>query len=279
MSNVSYYELAKLRSMLLCSKLIESAQFEVKEYREKWRETPVIRQGGRFSSYRYSSQIVLTDQDLSVNSMRKKLDELSTAFNDLSKEDESSIKEFLFSKNLKKAQEQTGDAIAKADSNAGKAFNGMVEAINKLMEKTGLAKVAKKAKKLASDLIDKAKENRAEIIVATAAAIGVTLGSAGTVAFFSLPNLFGIGGLFDGIAAILSKEGADAIVAAFAKGGLSQLAFSTSLGAAWHGLATILFPEVFKLKSLVMETLIQSLEFSKEVVKQGGDVNIKVRLL
>jgi flagellin-like hook-associated protein FlgL len=157
---------------------------------------------------------------------QKALDDIAAEIDKLPPEDQEKLKEFITSSDYKKAIKEASEWVSNLDKEAGKAFDSTVTKIESTVKKEDkLSNAFKKISGFVRDAVETAQEHP-EVVACGAIAAGLAVaGGAGAVALFSLPNLFGIGGLYGGISAIMGEEAIGAIAGAFATGGLSQLGF------------------------------------------------------
>lgn len=158
---------------------------------------------------------------------KKTLDELADNFDKMSPEDQKTLKEFIESSNYQRGVREVGKRVSQADPEAGKVFDRTLTKIEGTIKKESrLSGAIKAIGGIVKQAVETAKEHP-EIVLAGAMAAGLAVaGGAGAVALFSLPNLFGVGGIWSGLSAAMGGEAIATITSAFATGGLSQLGFS-----------------------------------------------------
>lgn len=175
-----------------------------------------------------------------VNKMLGKADDIGSSLDKLPESDRSKIFQALNSQNMKKARIATRAKFDAMGKEAGEAYSAANAQLSPIFEKSGnrFNDAVAESKKVVKGIIGAAKENPELVAVGAIGALMATIGTGGAIAFFTLPNLFGLGGLYGGIAAIVTEQSVQNVVSAFAIGGLSQLAFGVSLDLIAGGLLT-----------------------------------------
>lgn len=176
-----------------------------------------------------------------VNKMLGKADDIASSLNKLPESDRSKIFQALNSPNMKKARIATRAKFDAMGKEAGEAFSAANAQLSPIFENSGnnFGKAVAKSKKVVKAMIGAAKENPELVAAGAIGALMATIGTGGAIAFFTLPNLFGLGGLYGGIAAIVTEQSVQNVLSAFAIGGLSQIAFGVSLDLVAGGLLTV----------------------------------------
>lgn len=203
-------------------------------------------EGGKFSKSASSNtetadgkQSATTQK--AVNKMLGKADDIGSSLDKLPESNRGKIFQALNSSNMKKARIATRAKFDTMGKEAGDAFSAANAQLSPIFENSGnsFGKAIAKSKKVIKAMIGAAKDNPELVAAGAIGALMATIGTGGAIAFFTLPNLFGLGGLYGGIAAIVGEQSVQSVLSAFAVGGLSQIAFGVSLDLVAGGLLTV----------------------------------------
>jgi hypothetical protein len=235
---------------------IFSTQLKIKEFQIlcegasfEWdKKNPWVNRGdgGKFAKSASSSSEVDTGKQDSITrkvikSMMGKADDIGSSIDKLPEGDRKKIFQALNSPNMQKARIATRAKFDAMGKEAGEAFSAVNAQLSPIFENSGnkFSKAVAKSKKIVKGVIDAAKENPELVVAGAIGALMATIGTGGAIAFFTLPNLFGLGGLYGGIAAIVTQQSVQNVLSAFALGGLSQISFGVSLDLVAGGLITM----------------------------------------
>jgi hypothetical protein len=235
---------------------ILSAKFKIMEFQIlcegasfEWdKKNPWVNRGdgGKFAkSASSSSEVDTSKQDSTtqkaVRNMMRKADDIGSSLDKLPEGDRKKIFQALNSPNMQKARVATRARFDAMGKEAGETFSAVNAQLAPIFENSGnkFGKAVAKSKKVVKGVIDAAKENPELVAAGAIGALMATIGTGGAIAFFTLPNLFGLGGLYGGIAAIVTQQSVQSVISTFAVGGLSQIAFGVSLDLVAGGLITM----------------------------------------
>lgn len=282
--NISY-ELAKLQSLQLETVLIIAAS-EVKEYKEDWRNTPILRQGGRFASKAKSAidkKLELSEQVVNnaIFSVNQRIDIIKDLFTRLNASAKEKLRKIFQSLPMNKAKEEIGQVLEDVSPEAKQVFDEINESIDSELKagkplEAALSKGQNQAmdslRKALDSMKDAAKEHKAGLLAmgacaaltATAGAAGLLIGvgAVGAVGNWSVPNLLGNAVEFATTKQLL-KDDKDlfAVWGAEFDAEISQFLFRASLVVAGIGVL-VLAEEVF----------FHALEEDKKTFAQGVKV-------
>lgn len=115
------YDLLRLQGILLESALISAAS-ELKEYKEDWRKTPIMRQGGRFASSvktAVGDAAGTTEQGIknTIEAINKQIDQFSQSLAKLGGEAQQKLRNIFQSEPMNKAKDKMG-GVLEVDSEA-----------------------------------------------------------------------------------------------------------------------------------------------------------------
>lgn len=197
-------------------KLIEAAlTSEIKEYTEDWRDTPILRQGGRFASR--VSQGIDAGQERAEQvahsamvSVNKRIDIIKDSLVKLNQNAHEKLIKIFSSTPMNRARKEIGKTLEKVSPESKQVFDEINQAIDLEIKKNkpldqALSKGQKQSMKSLRKALDSmkgaAKEHQAGLLAmgACAALTAVTggaglligAGAVGAVANWSVPNLLG----------------------------------------------------------------------------------------
>lgn len=205
-------------------------------------------EGGKFSKSSSSEPTAEAETGKSPNAVQKainkimgKAEDISSSLDKLPDSSKDKISQAINSSGMKKARVATRAKFDAMGKEAGEAFSEANTQISAIFETSGgnFKKAFNKSKRVVKAMIDTAKDQPALVAVGALGALMATIGTGGAIAFFTVPNLFGLGGVYGGIAAITAEQSVQSIVSAFAAGGLSQISFGVSLDLIAGGLTTM----------------------------------------
>lgn len=210
------YELAKLQATCLEITLISAAgEGELKEYKENWRKSPVLRQGGRFASSVKTTAGNAEkgiEQSLknTIEAANKRIDQVKTSIAKLGDAAQQRLREIFQSAPMNEAKGKIGEVLEDVSPEAKEIFDEINEEVASALEEgedldVALTKGQNKAmdslKKALASVGDAVKERKAGLVaIGTIAALTATAGGAGlligagavgTIANWSVPNLLG----------------------------------------------------------------------------------------
>lgn len=222
------YELLQLQGIVLEIALISAS--EVKEYKEDWRKTPVLRQGGRFASSVKTAVVDTTNRaeqgiKSSIEALSKQIEEFRESLSELGGIAQQKLRNIFQSKPMDEAKEKIGVVLEEVSPEAKEAFDEINNEISSALNEgdrldEALAKAQKKAednlKKSLDSIGDSIKERQMSLLAmgivgaltATTGAAGLLIGAGavGTVANWSVPNLLGKAKEFATTKALLEND-------------------------------------------------------------------------
>jgi hypothetical protein len=178
-------------------------------------------------------------KDKIFKSVSAKVDQIAGALDKLPESDLQKISQAINSPNMQKARVAARAKFDAIGKEAGEAYSMANAQMAPVFQKHGsdFKKAVAEAKRIAKGIVDTTKENPELVVAGAMGAILATVGTGGAIAFFTIPNLFGLGGVYGGIAAMVGQQSVSQVVSAFALGGLSQISFGVSIDLIAGGLA------------------------------------------
>jgi hypothetical protein len=205
------YKLASVQLILLQA----AVNLEIKEYKEEWRNSPVMRQGGRFASKvsTASNKIKERAEQIAASTMtavNKRVDIIRESLSKLDNSIQLKLIEAFQSPPMNKARSEIGANLGKVSPESKEIFDEINSTINLSLKKgqpldealsSGQKKAMNSLEKAISSMKDAAKEHKAGLLamgacaaltsVAGGAGLLIGAGLVGAVSNWSVPNLLG----------------------------------------------------------------------------------------